>query len=329
MTDRTLGKIRCRFPNASKELREMGSFLRDHQTHDFQPFFRISEAQREQTAINKVITPEKIAAMIQYSQFEMGIMQIHVSDKLGPTTIALGLQDRETRRDEVIPISGFPCPLIVNSLHKGKFHEMAHGTTTNNSLVPSMDNTERKVRRNRTTRRSRHGIDNGLHLFDADDKSGHRRTDSSTSSTSEGNVYPSGPDDVNDWISRRARAAMTPRRSVAVPPEPHSPDPQYRSPTSSERSSIAASLGASFPLDTLPSYPDSLPSYPVPAGVFELPAEEEDPEDEDERQLQQAIAESLRTSELAAGHEANNRLTMGGTNLDELAAAISISKVIR
>lgn len=40
---------------------------------------------------------------------------------MGDTFIGLMLRNRVTHKEECLPISGFPCAVVLNSLHKGKF----------------------------------------------------------------------------------------------------------------------------------------------------------------------------------------------------------------
>jgi hypothetical protein len=62
-----------------------------------------------------------------------------------------------------------------------------------------------------------------------------------------------------------------------------------------------------------------LPLRAVPPEPMELPAEADGYLDEDENALSRAIAESLRANQ--------SRWTANGTNLEELAKAIEISKI--
>jgi hypothetical protein len=114
------GKIRCRFPNGSQELRDLGFFMQLQQRQNFQPFFQILEKHRETFSINKVILPAIVEGMITHAQFEMPPLDVHVSDKLGPTVIGLGLFDDVTRVEEVVPISGFPRCLVLDTLQRSK-----------------------------------------------------------------------------------------------------------------------------------------------------------------------------------------------------------------
>jgi hypothetical protein len=186
------------------------------------------------------------------------------------------------------------------------------------------------IRGRRSTRRSRTstGSIGNNNLLAFSDK-GHTRTGSSTPSISEDSMYPSSPDDVNDWISRRARAARFPHTPVQLPPDPRSPPL-----SSSNSSSIVASPTLQSPLQ-LPQSPPPLPQSPpppppnsLPVGIAELPTESDEIEDEDERAMRIAIALSLKEAE-DERHTRRNRFTMGGTNVEELEAALKISEMVR
>jgi hypothetical protein len=114
------GKIRCRFPNGSNELRDLGNFLSRHQTPNFQPFFRIQEKHREHLAVNKVLTPDIVQSMITMAEFSMNPIEVRVSDKLGATTICLGLLNENVGKEDVTPISGFPRVLVVDHVKRCK-----------------------------------------------------------------------------------------------------------------------------------------------------------------------------------------------------------------
>jgi hypothetical protein len=101
-------------------MRELGHFLSSHQTPNFQPYFRIQERHREDFAVNRVITPDTISRMITMAQFSMNPIEIKVSEKNGATTIALALPDEASRREDVVPISGFPRVLVMDHIKKSK-----------------------------------------------------------------------------------------------------------------------------------------------------------------------------------------------------------------
>jgi hypothetical protein len=66
-----------------------------------------------------VITPDVVQNMITMAKFDVDVIEIQVSDKLGATTIGLGLLDEHNRKEDVVPISGFPRCLITDNLQKG------------------------------------------------------------------------------------------------------------------------------------------------------------------------------------------------------------------
>jgi hypothetical protein len=116
------GRIKCRFADGTPDLRELGNFLGRYQTATFQPFFRIQEKHLESAAVSKVITPETISSMISMATFRMPLIDITLSEKNGPTTIALGLRDHFSRCEDIIPISGFPRVLLLDIVGRGTFN---------------------------------------------------------------------------------------------------------------------------------------------------------------------------------------------------------------
>ena len=112
------GKIFCKFPNGSSELRYLGSFLKLHQIHEtFQPYIRIREENHLPTQI--VIEPEVIERMCTHACFEMGSFSVNVSPKHGAINIELALWDI-TQREDLLPISGFPRNLVLEGQGEGE-----------------------------------------------------------------------------------------------------------------------------------------------------------------------------------------------------------------
>lgn len=85
-----------------------------HET--FQPYFSIQE--QHQQPVERMIDPIVIEKMYTHAFFDMGVMRVDVSAKHGAITIALALWDY-TQREDVIPISGFPRNLVLDTLQKG------------------------------------------------------------------------------------------------------------------------------------------------------------------------------------------------------------------
>ena len=110
------GRIHCRFQNGSTELRHFGNLLKFKQGSDFQPYFEISEEYCEPSSsapIDKAI----IEAMITHSRFSLGeVIDVHISEKMGPVTITLCLQEETTKTVESMPISGFPRDLFAEEV---------------------------------------------------------------------------------------------------------------------------------------------------------------------------------------------------------------------
>ena len=126
---RPTGKICCRFPKGSKELRALGAFLRNKQQPEFQPYFRIYEKHYEATGFSIPIPPSTIESMITHARFSVDAPKIHISDKMGPVYIFLCLLEEGTERTEAaMPISGFPRGLAIEEALQRP------GMTTSNEL---------------------------------------------------------------------------------------------------------------------------------------------------------------------------------------------------
>jgi hypothetical protein len=65
--------------------------------------------------------------MYTHAYFDMGIINVNVSAKHGPITIALALWDY-AQREDVIPISGFPRNLVLDTLQKGRSQKGEQGS---------------------------------------------------------------------------------------------------------------------------------------------------------------------------------------------------------
>ena len=95
----------------------MGKFLKLHQIHEtFQPYFRIRE--ENHPAVERAIQPEVIERMYTHACFEMGTFNVSISPTHGAVTMELALWDI-VQRQSLIPISGFPRNLILESYNDG------------------------------------------------------------------------------------------------------------------------------------------------------------------------------------------------------------------
>lgn len=70
--------------------------------------------------------------MITHSRFSLGeVVEVQISEKMGPVTIALCLQEDSTKAAESMPISGFPRDLFAEEVPQTPgmiiFHEMEKG----------------------------------------------------------------------------------------------------------------------------------------------------------------------------------------------------------
>lgn len=103
------GKIRCRFPDGSVELRHFGDFLRQRQETDFQPYFQIKDLDTKKVNIS----PNTVEKMITLAKFEVDMVEIRIPLQLRPTVIDLCLLEEGTDKETFVPISGFPRALAV------------------------------------------------------------------------------------------------------------------------------------------------------------------------------------------------------------------------
>jgi hypothetical protein len=66
-----------------------------------------------------MIDPHVIEKMYTHAHFDVGVIEVLVSAKHGAITISLALWDY-TEREDVIPISGFPRNLVLDTLQRGQ-----------------------------------------------------------------------------------------------------------------------------------------------------------------------------------------------------------------
>jgi hypothetical protein len=141
----------------------------------------------------------------------------------------------------------------------------------------------------------------------------HSRSASEASSTQ--GQFPEAPNDVNDWIYRRAAAG--------VPNRPLNPMPKDSAFSNMPVSSKELNLNFDYSAAGFVPPPVIGPSNVGATPVFELPAELEDEGDEDDEELAKAIAMSMAD----ATSRTSKRYTLRGTNIDELSVALERSKI--
>jgi hypothetical protein len=66
-----------------------------------------------------MIDPLVIEKMYTHAFFDMGVIEVIVSAKHGAVTISLALWDY-IEWEDIIPISGFPRNLVLDTLQKGQ-----------------------------------------------------------------------------------------------------------------------------------------------------------------------------------------------------------------
>jgi hypothetical protein len=287
-----------------------------HQHHlSFQPYFRIHEQNREDAANHKVIDPEVIEKMSTQGDFDMGELDIRVSDKHGGTTIALGLLDI-SEREEIVPISGFPRNLVLHSSQTGSLSlrtAIAEYSDTRIVHQPGPSKVSPRIgvrrRRNPSNTPSERVTeewpeeDRPLSLFDLSSEHSQASSQRPTPLWQ----LPERTHDTADWIQRRTAASIFPPGATSALA------------SSAESSSTALPVVLEVPGVALTPVSTSTPA-PAPVAAPTPPDEALSDRDEDEEQLERAIEISFGTS---------NRYTANGTNLEELAYALELSEVVQ
>lgn len=212
------GKIRCRFANGSPELRHLGDFLRQQQEPRFQPYFIIQEKNYEQFGLKVKISPTIVEGMIQTATFDIDPVDIYVSLQLGATTIALCLMEDGKRAEAFYPISGFPRALVVEEALQRTVSPPDAGQTR-----PATFKKRKSLRSHKSLARLAGDKSPPLSISQANSppSSAHSSIDQGqfqSSNTNTATQYPNGPDDVNDWVTRRAYAGSFSRNVDMAPP---------------------------------------------------------------------------------------------------------------
>ena len=101
------GQIRCRLPQDSKEISELGKFMRNKLQSGCEVYFVIKEQHRGQYAKRASFSTDVIEQMICKRQFKMDKVSVHLSSKLAFTEILLHMGP-----GDVYPISRFPRSLL-------------------------------------------------------------------------------------------------------------------------------------------------------------------------------------------------------------------------
>ncbi|MCJ1354083.1 MAG: hypothetical protein MMC33_004070 [Icmadophila ericetorum] len=105
------GTIHSRFPSDSAEIRSLGEYLKNVTTHSFQPYFIIGEKNSTTEPIITKVNQDIIQKMMMNAMFDLGTIQIPITNESSITTIALSIAP-----DEEFPISGFPRALTPKKL---------------------------------------------------------------------------------------------------------------------------------------------------------------------------------------------------------------------
>ncbi|KAF2461117.1 hypothetical protein BDY21DRAFT_297819 [Lineolata rhizophorae] len=281
------GRLRCRFPDGSQNLRYLGDYLRNHQDPTFQPYFTVQE--RCYQPVKYEISPDVVHNMIVKATFDMGIMEIRVSLQQGHTSISLCLRRWNSRSVEEHPISGFPRSLALEDLIKNVHSEP--------KPQPSLD----RLRQNRH-RSFRHRRDNSRTEIPQSQPDPQQQENTSQSSGSPSGRSRNSDEDrwgFNDWILRRERSGRPPifgntfRRSRDPRPAPTNGGSTTTSPVVAPAPSVATSGNTPEP-----GAPRNVSSFPLAPEL----------EEEDDRQLRQAIERSLLESQEAAREERRHHL---------------------
>ena len=101
------GQIRCRLPKDSKEISELGKFMRNKMQSGGELYFAIQEEHRSQGAKRACLSIDVIERMVYNRQFKMDKVSIFLSTKLASTEILLHMGP-----GDVYPISRFPRSLL-------------------------------------------------------------------------------------------------------------------------------------------------------------------------------------------------------------------------
>lgn len=101
------GQIRCRLPKDSKEISELGKFMRNKMQSGCELYFVIQEEHRGQYAEQACFSVDVIERMIRKRHFKMDKVSVHLSSKLASTEILLHMGP-----GDVYPISRFPRSLL-------------------------------------------------------------------------------------------------------------------------------------------------------------------------------------------------------------------------
>ena len=121
-SNRKKGHILCRLPPESREISELGRFMKDKIQAGNKAYFVIQEEYRGQHAKQLHIEPDVIDRMIKGQRFSMEKAEIELSSKIATTEILLCLAVGKR-----FPISRFPRSLLQDedSTERSK-HNLAY-----------------------------------------------------------------------------------------------------------------------------------------------------------------------------------------------------------
>jgi hypothetical protein len=109
------GRILCRFPDKSVELRDLGRKLQDLQSANFLPYFETTE--HGSADRRNIISTTVIRSMIEDSVFTLDEVLVRLPSITTEATISLYF----SVEGEAYPISGFPRHLHAQPGRRGMF----------------------------------------------------------------------------------------------------------------------------------------------------------------------------------------------------------------
>ncbi|CAN9312297.1 unnamed protein product [Alternaria alternata] len=200
------GNIQCRFAAGSHNLRDLGDYIRKHQTPYFQPFFRIQEAMRDESSQCIQVETQTIRDMTERGLFRLDSVVIPVTSEGAEVSIDLHLTDDRTRHGQRgLPISGFPRHLADGEPIK----KTTSLSTPPKPERPKIFNKRQSLREKRQGRVviERPASDSNISYASHNEQA-------TTLNRSSSVQYPEMPGDVPDWIQRRTEARRGPPRPM-------------------------------------------------------------------------------------------------------------------
>ncbi|KAF2823761.1 hypothetical protein CC86DRAFT_298378 [Ophiobolus disseminans] len=105
------GTIACRFAAGSDDIRNLGRYVRKQHAQSFQQFFNIQELDCEKSKVIQIpLTADILSNMIDFGIFDMGMIEIPVTQATSVVSIDLFMSDDHwiSQLRSGLPISGFP-----------------------------------------------------------------------------------------------------------------------------------------------------------------------------------------------------------------------------